>query len=93
MEFCITFTFMHLAGACIQSELQCIQVIHFLSVCGLYNTREIGGQCINVHYCQADLIIIFTNAIHFCVQYALDQGQPTLFLEGYFPVNLPVIFK
>ncbi len=43
---------------------------------GLYDTREIGGQCrhvdatwlefltlINVHYCQADLILIFTNAI------------------------------
>ncbi len=29
MEFCITFTCMHLADACIQSELQCIQVIRF----------------------------------------------------------------
>ncbi len=28
-----TFTFMHLAHAFIQSELQCIQVIHLLSVC------------------------------------------------------------
>ncbi len=28
----ITFTFMHLADAFIQSDLQCIQVIHFLSV-------------------------------------------------------------
>ncbi len=46
---------------------------------------------INVHYSQADLI--FTNAIYFCVQYALDQGQPTLLLEGYFPVHLTVIFK
>ncbi len=27
-----TFTFMHLADAFIQSDLQCIQVIHFLSV-------------------------------------------------------------
>ncbi len=29
----MTFTFMHLADAFIQSDLQCIQVIHFLSVC------------------------------------------------------------
>ncbi len=28
-----TFTFMHLANAFIQSDLQCIQAIHFLSVC------------------------------------------------------------
>ncbi len=28
-----TFTFMHLADAFIQSDLQCIQVIHLLSVC------------------------------------------------------------
>ncbi len=28
-----TFTFMHLADAFIQSDLQSIQVIHFLSVC------------------------------------------------------------
>ncbi len=27
-----TFTFMHLADALIQSDIQCIQVIHFLSV-------------------------------------------------------------
>ncbi len=29
----ITFTFMHLADAFIQSDLQCIQAIHVLSVC------------------------------------------------------------
>ncbi len=29
----LTFTFMHLADAFIQSDLQYIQVIHFLSVC------------------------------------------------------------
>ncbi len=29
----ITFTFMHLADAFIQSDLQCIQVIHVLSAC------------------------------------------------------------
>ncbi len=28
-----TFTFMHLADSFIQSDLQCIQVIHLLSVC------------------------------------------------------------
>ncbi len=28
-----TFTFMHLADAFIQSDLQCIHAIHFLSVC------------------------------------------------------------
>ncbi len=28
-----TFTFMHLADAFIQSDLQCIQVIHVLSLC------------------------------------------------------------
>ncbi len=28
-----TFTFMHLADAFIQSDLQCIQAIHVLSVC------------------------------------------------------------
>ncbi len=28
-----TFTFMHLANALIQSDLQCIQAIYFLSVC------------------------------------------------------------
>ncbi len=27
------FTFMHLADAFIQNDLQCIQAIHFLSVC------------------------------------------------------------
>ncbi len=31
--FIFTFTFMHLADAFIQSDLQCIQAIHFLSVC------------------------------------------------------------
>ncbi len=33
--FTFTFTFMHLADAFIQSDLQCIQAIHFffLSVC------------------------------------------------------------
>ncbi len=30
----ITFTFMHLADAFIQSDLQAIQAIQFLSVCG-----------------------------------------------------------
>ncbi len=30
--FLITFTFMHLADAFIQSDLQCIQAIHVLSV-------------------------------------------------------------
>ncbi len=30
---CTTFTFMHLADAFIQSDFQCIQVIHLLSVC------------------------------------------------------------
>ncbi len=30
---CDTFTFKHLADAFIQSDLQCIQVIHILSVC------------------------------------------------------------
>ncbi len=30
---CITFTFMHLADAFVQSDLQCIQAIHLLSVC------------------------------------------------------------
>ncbi len=29
----ITFTFMHLADAFIQSDLHCIQAIHVLSVC------------------------------------------------------------
>ncbi len=29
----LTFTFMHLADAFIQSDLQCTQVIHVLSVC------------------------------------------------------------
>ncbi len=29
----ISFTFMHLADAFIQSDLQCIQAIHVLSVC------------------------------------------------------------
>ncbi len=31
--FTFTFTFMHLADAFIQSDLHCIQAIHFLSVC------------------------------------------------------------
>ncbi len=31
--YTFTFTFMHLADAFIQSDLQCIQAIHFLSVC------------------------------------------------------------
>ncbi len=35
-----TLTFMHLADALIQSDLQCIQVIHFLSVC-MYNDDKI----------------------------------------------------
>ncbi len=29
---CITFTFMHLADAFIQSDLQCIKAIHFLII-------------------------------------------------------------
>ncbi len=29
----VSFAFMHLADAFIQSDLQCIQVIHILSVC------------------------------------------------------------
>ncbi len=33
LSFCNIFTFMHLADAFIQSDLQCIQVIHLLSVC------------------------------------------------------------
>ncbi len=32
----IIFTFMHLADAFIQSDLQCIQVKHILSVCITY---------------------------------------------------------
>ncbi len=32
LKNCIAFTFMHLADAFIQSDLQCIQVIHFLPV-------------------------------------------------------------
>ncbi len=31
--YIFTFTFMHLADAFIQSDLQCIQVIHVLSAC------------------------------------------------------------
>ncbi len=37
----LTFTFMHLADAFIQSDLQCIQVIHFLSVCVLLGIEPI----------------------------------------------------
>ncbi len=37
--FGITFTFMCLADALIQSDLQCIQVIHFLSVCVFSGNR------------------------------------------------------
>ncbi len=33
ITYSITFTFMHLADAFIQSDLQCIQTIHLLSVC------------------------------------------------------------
>ncbi len=33
LEYKVTFTFTHLADAFIQSNLQCIQVIHLLSVC------------------------------------------------------------
>ncbi len=29
----LTFTFMHLADAFIESDLQCIQAIHFFSIC------------------------------------------------------------
>ncbi len=32
----IAFAFMHLADAFIQSDLQCIQAMHFLSVCVFY---------------------------------------------------------
>ncbi len=32
-SFCFTFTFIYLADALIQSDLQCIQAIYFLSVC------------------------------------------------------------
>ncbi len=35
----VTFTFMHLADAFIQSDLQCIQAIIFLSVCVLPGNR------------------------------------------------------
>ncbi len=34
--FTFTFTFMHLADAFIQSDLQCIQAIHFLSLCDTF---------------------------------------------------------
>ncbi len=33
MDFVSFYIFIHLANAFIQSDLQCIQVIHFLSVC------------------------------------------------------------
>ncbi len=36
-----TFTFMNLAGAFIQSDLQCIQAIHLLSVCIHTSTHHI----------------------------------------------------
>ncbi len=39
--YAFTFTFMHLANAFIQSDLQCIQVIHFLSVCnGIHQLKH-----------------------------------------------------
>ncbi len=39
-KFTFTFTFMHLADAFIQSDLQCIQVIHvFISTCGPWESN------------------------------------------------------
>ncbi len=48
--FDILFTFMHLAGAFIQSDLQCIQAIHFIvSMCHMsYVTMGIKTS----HKCQ-----------------------------------------
>ncbi len=39
--FDTTFTFMHLANAFIQSDLQCIQVIHVLSACSMLSALSI----------------------------------------------------
>ncbi len=39
--FDTTFTFMHLADAFIQSDLQCIQVIHVLSACSMLSALSI----------------------------------------------------
>ncbi len=45
MFFSFTFTFMHLADAFIQSDLQCIQVIHFLSVCVPWESNPQPLRC------------------------------------------------
>ncbi len=39
-SFVITFTFMHLADAFIQSDLQCIQAKHFVYQC--YTLKNVG---------------------------------------------------
>ncbi len=46
-----TFTFMHLADAFIQSDLHCIQVIHFRSVCVLPGNMFVTPGCLN--HCEA----------------------------------------
>ncbi len=40
-----TFTFMHLADAFIQSDLQCIQVIHFVSVLCVFPGNRTHNLC------------------------------------------------
>ncbi len=43
--FYITFTFMHLADDFIQSDLQCTQAIHFLSVCVPWESNPQPLRC------------------------------------------------
>ncbi len=41
ISFVTIFTFMHLADAFIQSDLQCNQAIHFFFVCLLYDIKRL----------------------------------------------------
>ncbi len=58
------FTFMHLADAYIQSDLQCIQAIHFLSVCvfaGTWTHNLCAANAMLYHWATGTLFNMLTN--------------------------------
>ncbi len=69
-ECAITFTYMHLADAFIQSDLQCIQVIHVLSVCvfpGNWTHNLCAANAMLYHWATGTLIINTMNLFTHCI--------------------------
>ncbi len=53
-----TFTFMHLADTFIQSNLQCFQVIHFMSVCQYCQYKcSCTHTCLNYQMSNREVLI------------------------------------